>query len=271
MTTFRKGFLALSLMATLLPNASAEIAGKGSAHDGRIQTATYSPDNVFRIYAMKDRVTMIRLEEGETIDSDDGAMNVGKPGDPKNREWILGANKRGSVIMIKPSRYAEEPETNMIINTNRRTYLIELKLAKSLASMTYMLRFDYPKPAPVGETPFKGRDLNVNPCDGKINTQYQRRGDIAISPYQVWDNGTFTCFRFPTNAPRPVIYEVLPDGTESMVNMRTVNDITVVHGVSQEFRLRLNKLVMAVRSKVPNTGWYNYNGTTTGEIREVKK
>ncbi|EJZ4870349.1 TrbG/VirB9 family P-type conjugative transfer protein, partial [Salmonella enterica subsp. enterica serovar Cerro] len=71
--------------------------------------------------------------------------------------------------------------------------------------------------------------------------------------------------------PRPVIYEVLPDGTESMVNMRTVNDITVVHGVSQEFRLRLNKLVMAVRSKVPNTGWYNYNGTTTGEIREVKK
>ncbi|MEA7447059.1 TrbG/VirB9 family P-type conjugative transfer protein, partial [Salmonella enterica subsp. enterica serovar Montevideo] len=169
MTTFRKGFLALSLMATLLPNASAEIAGKGSAHDGRIQTATYSPDNVFRIYAMKDRVTMIRLEDGETIDSDDGAMNVGKPGDPKNREWILGANKRGSVIMIKPSRYAEEPETNMIINTNRRTYLIELKLAKSLASMTYMLRFDYPKPAPVGETPFKGRDLNVNPCDGKIN------------------------------------------------------------------------------------------------------
>lgn len=28
---------------------------------------------------MKDRVTMIRLEDGETIDSDDGAMNVGKP------------------------------------------------------------------------------------------------------------------------------------------------------------------------------------------------
>ncbi|KAF0656970.1 hypothetical protein L244_03985 [Salmonella enterica subsp. enterica serovar Worthington str. BCH-3194] len=77
MTTFRKGFLALSLMAVLLPNASAEIAGKGSAHDGRIQTAIYSPDNVFRIYAMKDRVTMIRLEDGETIDSDDGAMNVG--------------------------------------------------------------------------------------------------------------------------------------------------------------------------------------------------
>ncbi len=44
---FSQGVLALSLMAVLLPNASAEIAGKGSAHDGRIQTAIYSPDNVF--------------------------------------------------------------------------------------------------------------------------------------------------------------------------------------------------------------------------------
>ncbi|MDI5811442.1 TrbG/VirB9 family P-type conjugative transfer protein, partial [Salmonella enterica subsp. enterica serovar Anatum] len=53
---------------------------------------------VFRIYAMKDRVTMIRLEDGETIDSDDGAMNVGKPGDPKNREWCFSHRCRFGVI-----------------------------------------------------------------------------------------------------------------------------------------------------------------------------
>ncbi|ENF5697110.1 TrbG/VirB9 family P-type conjugative transfer protein, partial [Salmonella enterica] len=92
----------------------------------------------------------------------------------------------------------------------------------------------------------------------------------AISPSEVWDNGTFTCMRFPTNAPRPVVYEVLPDGTETLVNSHTVNDILVIHSVSTMYKLRLNKLVLAVRTSVNNTGYYNYNGTTTGEIREVK-
>ncbi|KFW97756.1 TrbG/VirB9 family P-type conjugative transfer protein [Pectobacterium carotovorum] len=267
---FRKELLAIFL-TVWLPQADAEISGQGATNDRRIQTALYSPDNIFRIYTMKNRTTIIQLETGETINTDAGAMSLGKPGGEQSPEWVLGANKEGRIIMIKPSSYAEEPETNLIISTNRRTYLFELKLAKNLASTTYLFRFDYPKPPVIGETPFTGRDINKNPCDGTINRQYQKRGDVAISPYSVWDNGTFTCFRFPTNAPRPVIYEVLPDGTESMVNMRPVNDIMVVHGVSQEFRLRLNKMVLAIRSKVNNTGWYNYDGTTTGDIREIKK
>ncbi|EEO4191271.1 TrbG/VirB9 family P-type conjugative transfer protein, partial [Salmonella enterica] len=120
------------------------------------------------------------------------------------------------------------------------------------------------------ESPFVGRDLNQNPCSGNQNRRYEKKGDLAISPSEVWDNGTFTCMRFPTNAPRPVVYEVLPDGTETLVNSHTVNDILVIHSVSTMYKLRLNKLVLAVRTSVNNTGYYNYNGTTTGEIREVK-
>lgn len=265
----KKSVIAL-LLITLIPCANAETGGKGSHLDRRVQTATYSPDNVYRIYAMKNRVTAIKLEAGETINMDNGALGVGKPGNQQNPEWLIGANKDGSMILIKPSQYAEEPETNVIINTNRRTYLFELRLAKSASAMTYLFRFDYPAPQKVGETPFKGREINSNPCNGVINRQYQKRGDMVLSPYEIWDNGTFTCLRFPTNAPRPVIYEVLPDGTESMVNTHSVNDILVVHGVSKMFRLRLNKLVLELRTTANNTGWYNYNGTTTGEVREVK-
>jgi len=262
--------LALCLAATL-PQASAETGGRGTRLDARIQSAMYSPDNIYRIYAMKNRVSSIKLELGETINTDSGAMNLGKPGSEANPEWLIGANKEGSMILIKPSQYAEEPETNLIINTNRRTYLFELKLAPNVSRMTYLFRFSYPQPPKVGETPFKGRDINVNPCSGTMNYSWQKRGDMTISPWRIWDNGTFTCLRFPSNAARPVIYEILPDGTESMVNWHQVNDIVVVHGVSREFRLRLNNLVLALRSKAPNTGWYNYNGTTTGEQREVKK
>lgn len=258
-------------LATLLPHAQAETGGRGTRLDARIQTALYSPDNIYRIYAMKNRVSSIKLEPGETINRESGAMNLGKPGSENTPEWLIGANKEGNLILIKPSQYAEEPETNLIINTNRRTYLFELKLARNVATMTYLFRFSYPQPPKVGETPFKGRTINVNPCSGVANEQYQKRGDLALSPYRIWDNGTFTCLRFPTNAPRPAIYEVLPDGTESMVPSHAVDDIVVVHAVSHEFRLRLNNLVLAMRTSKPNMGWYNYNGTTTGELREVKK
>ncbi|MBG6246655.1 conjugal transfer protein (plasmid) [Candidatus Symbiopectobacterium sp. 'North America'] len=253
----------------ILPVAGvrAETVGRGTQQDSRVQVAMYSPDQVYRIYTMKERPTAIQLQPGETINTDLGIFVPGK-----TNEWLIGSNKAGGMLIIKPSKYALDPDTNVLVNTNFRTYLFELKITDKPAQMTYLLRFNYPQPVKVGETPFKGLNINVNPCDGPaINRKYRKRGDVALSPSEIWDNGTFTCFRFPTNAPRPVIYQLLPDGTETRVNDHKVNDIVVVHSVSREFRLRLNKLVLALATQVNNTGSYNYSGTTTGETLEVIK
>jgi type IV secretion system protein VirB9 len=241
-------------------SVQAEAVGHGSDLDRRIQTAVYSADNVFRINAFIGRTSVVKLEAGETIRDKDGLMVMGDP-----NAWDIGPNKSGDMVAIKP-KTDQDPNTNFIVNTNKRTYVFELKLVKNVSSMTYLLRFDYPKPP---ETPFRGRSINLDPCSGRANRLYDKKGDMSISPTEVWDNGTFTCMRFPTNAPRPVIYQVLPDGRESVINFHTDNDIVVIHGVSAEFMLRLNNLVLAIRSRVSNTGYYNYNGTTNGEIREV--
>lgn len=243
----------------------AETTGKGTALDKRIQTAVYSPDNVYRLNTMKNRTTTIMFPPGETVNKGSGLIAAGYPG-----AWIIGANQDGNMVVVKPESNATEPETNIIINTNKHTYLFELKLTPNPVSMTYLLRFDYPAPPQPGKSPFHDRKLTVNPCDGNINREYQKKGDMVLSPSEVWDNGIFTCMRFPTNSPLPVIYQVLPDGSETLANYRPVNDILVVHGVSQQFRLRLNAMVLGLRTLKNNTGWYNYNGTTTGEIREVK-
>lgn len=261
----KKLILAAFFCAVFSPNLHAETVGKGTALDRRIQTAFYSSDNVYRLNTMKNRTSTIQFPPGETVNMGSGLIAAGNPG-----AWVIGANQDGNMVVVKPEINATEPNTNIIINTNKRTYLIELKLTSNPASMTYLLRFNYPEPPKTGKNPFYDRKLSVNPCDGKMNRDYQKQGDMALSPYEMWDNGTFTCLRFPTNAPRPVIYQVLPDGTETLANVRSVNDIMVVHGVSQQFRLRLNSLVLGLRTLQNNTGWYNYNGTTTGEIREVK-
>lgn len=252
-------FLLLSACTT---GALAETMGDGSIQDRRVQTAVYTPDNVFRIQAVIGRSSLLQFPPNETVNEDSGLIVSGDP-----TAWSIGANKAGNIVAIKPTT-DQEPNTNLMINTNKHTYLLELKLVKRVEDMTYALRFTYPEP------PKKvaiARSEPANPCDGPVqNGPYLRRGDMAISPTEGWDNGTFTCFRFATNAPRPVLYQVLPDGTETVANVRNEENVVVFHGVSQLFRFRLNGLVLEARPKQLISTGYNFKGTTTGETRELK-
>lgn len=239
--------------------AHSETMGERSFLDSRVQTAVYNPDNVYRVQAKIGRTSSIQLPPNETVMGRDGVITSGDP-----TAWELGLNQTGNLITLKPKN-DQDPDTNFTINSNRHTYLLELKLVQNLSDMTYLLRFKHPdKPKPV---PF---DLVSDPCSGLRSGPYQKRGERSLAPTEAWDNGTFTCFRFPTNLPRPVVYQVLPDGTETLANVRPVRDILVVHGVSHLFRLRLNSLVMEMRPTQALGTSYNFNGTTTGEFREVK-
>jgi len=240
--------------------AHAETMGERSLLDSRVQTAVYNPDNVYRVQAKIGRTSSIQLPPNETVMGRDGVITSGDPS-----AWELGLNQTGSLITLKPKN-DKDPDTNFTINSNRHTYLLELKLVKNISDMTYLLRFkhpDLPKPVPL--------DLVADPCSGLRSGPYQKRGERSLAPSEAWDNGTFTCFRFPTNLPRPVVYQVLPDGTETLANVRPVRDILVVHGVSHLFRLRLNGLVMELKPTQALGTSYNFNGTTTGQVREVKR
>lgn len=254
--------LGIALVAWM-PFVMAETMGRGSFVDARIQTAVFSPDDVYRVQVTVGRTALVQLPYDESVNSDQGLMTTGDPA-----AWALGVNQSGNLIAIKPTT-EDEPNTNLIISTNRRTYVLELKLVRKVADSTYVLRFQYPEDRK--KLPVPSRTYNDNPCDGALqNRAYQKQGDMALSPSEMWDNGTFTCLRFAASTPRPVIYQVLPDGTESMTNARTVDNILVVHGVSTDFRLRLNNQVLALRTRQVGSS-FNYSGTTTGQQREVKR
>lgn len=264
--TSRLRVMGLSVLAlgalNLTAAVKAETMGSKSYLDSRIQTAMYSPDEVYRLHAIVGRSSLIQFEKGETVNLESGLIVNGD-----KDAWELGATLDGTALTLKP-KTDEDPNTNLIIKTNKRIYPVDLVLVKRLADSTYILRWTYPVPPDAKKVPV--RDLNPNPCDGVMNRDYQRRGDKAVSPYEVWDNGTFTCARFPTNMPRPVVYEVLPDGTEMLANVRTVQNILVVHGVGTLYRFRLNNQVLEVRTRQRLGGFYNYNQTTTGDVRVIK-
>ncbi len=161
--------LAFFVISAIVSTVQAETSGRGTQLDRRIQTATYSPDNVFRINASVGRATIVQFEDGETIRRDNGIMAMGDPS-----AWEVGPNKSGDAVTVKP-KTDQEPDTNFIIKTNKRTYVLELKLVKDISKTTYLLRFNYPKPPEPGESPFVGRDLNQNPCSGNQNRRYEKK------------------------------------------------------------------------------------------------
>nr|WP_250645350.1 TrbG/VirB9 family P-type conjugative transfer protein [Escherichia coli] len=72
---------------------------------------------------------------------------------------------------------AEEPDTNVTVQTNKHIY--PLYLISTTKQPTYILRFNYPKPPSatvMTERPF--------PCTdgGIINGHYQLKGDKSIFP-----------------------------------------------------------------------------------------
>ena len=69
-----------------------------------------------------------------------------------------------------------------------------------------------------------------------------------FTPSSVWDDGTFTYFRFPRNAPVPAIFQH-NNGRERTVNSTQVEDgVLRVSGVGREWVLRLGDEIVCIQS-----------------------
>ena len=137
---------------------------------------------------------------------------------------------------------------------------------KNRNSAYWGIRFSYPDMKKAPTNPW------ARPCQGgTYNYRYFAQGeekDKKIFPLEVWDNGTFTCFKFPIGGDLPVIFKKLPDGKEGLVNSHIENDYIVIHEINDEYRVRLGDLVVGVKTdklKARQT----INGTTNGKTREV--
>ncbi|MFC0931345.1 TrbG/VirB9 family P-type conjugative transfer protein [Pasteurella multocida] len=237
--------------------AQAEAVPQGTKYDNRIRNVVYNPDNVTRVNVAAGAATLIQFHSSEFISEVEGGLGLGD-----SEAWAV--NVKGNNIWIKPIDV--EPDTNLTIVTNKRTYLFNLVSVKNRNSAYWGIRFSYPdmKKAPINPW--------ARPCQGgTYNYRYFVQGeekDKKIFPLEAWDNGTFTCFKFPIGGDLPVIFKKLPDGKEGLVNSHVENDYIVIHEINNEYRIRLGDLVVGVKTdklKARQT----INGTTNGKTREV--
>ena len=113
-------------------NAAARVEPERTSYFNAIQQYAYTDGALFQIYTAPGQITDIMLQEGEEL------VGPGPVASGDTVRWIIGDTVSGSGaarrvhILVKPTR--ADIRTNLIINTNRRTYHLELSATNS----TYM-------------------------------------------------------------------------------------------------------------------------------------
>ena len=217
----------------LTPGAApAESIPRSGPNDQRVRIATYQDGQVFRLNVSLTHVTTVEFGEGESIRSIIAGDTVG---------FEIDGVPGGRAFAIKP--LARGVHTNVTVYTNRRSYYFNVQEVSS--PTFYVVQFRYP-----GDN---RRPANAI-AQAAPNTNYGASARTEFTPTRVWDDGTFTYFAFPKNAPIPAIFRYA-GGRERTVNTGAVEDGVIrVSGVNGQWVLRLGEEVVCVSAAPPQGG-----------------
>ena len=240
--------------------------------DPRLRELQYDPRAVVTVPVKRGVVTHVVLDADEVITE----LGAGLGGDCSKPDavWCVAAQPGGRNIFVKPKSGASAPN-NLAVVTDRRTHAfrfvvlpdgdgrppvyrlvvkapvlrpavtLPVATVPSLALPQLLLQTPL-VPAPSAEELIAER---MKATAQVLNSQYsiaEGAGSQDIVPTLVFDDGRFTYFRFPGNREVPAVFQVLPDGSESLVNTRMEEDLLVVDRVSRRLMLRAGQAVIGV-------------------------
>jgi type IV secretion system protein TrbG len=221
-------------------NAAARVQPTGSAYANAAQIYQYAEGALFQVYTAPGRITDITLEEGEAL-SGTGPVAAGD-----TVRWVIGDTESGSGpnrrvhILVKPTR--ADLQTNLVINTNRRTYHLELRATP----VTYMASVAWRYPADEALAAASNIERYTVPSVAieQLNFNYKISGDrTPWSPVRVFDDGRQTFIEFApsvTQGELPPLFVGGADGKAAdLVNYRVSGHRMVVDRLFTRAELRL--------------------------------
>jgi type IV secretion system protein TrbG len=228
-----------------LANAAARVQPTRGGYLNAVQVYPFADGALYQVYAAPGQVTDIALQEGEQL------VGSGPVAAGDTVRWIIGDTESGTAaakkvhILVKPTR--PELVTNLVINTDRRTYHLELRSTERtyMASVSWI----YPQDklialrrrnawadavAPV-ET---GLDIN------NLRFRYAIDGDNPPwRPLRAFDDGKKVYIAFPRGIAQgemPPLFIIGPAGkTSELVNYRVRGNHMIVDRLFAAAELRL--------------------------------
>lgn len=269
--------IAIMALAWAVP-ASASVTPGACATDEHVRCAVYDVTTSYRVPYRLGEAVVIQFEPGETVDDPASGLGTGVPSG-----WSVAG--QGNWFMFKPA--IRKADTNFVIVTSRRRYVFSFETATRGEVALWSLSFDYPDTRAKADAAAKakadraravadggtGDAVDVSESgSGRRNDDYDMKGDIALAPTALWDDGRFTYFQYDTSRQTPEIYRILADGTEAVPSRHVDGDTIVIQDTAPGFVLRLGKTVLAVRNNgYSPDGTFNRSGTTVpGWVRVLK-
>lgn len=227
-------------------NGAARVEPSSQGWVNAVQVYPFSEGALYQVYAAPGQVTDIALEPGEQL-TGPGPVAAGD-----TVRWVIGDTVSGNGpdarvhILLKPVRAGLG--TNLVINTDRRTYHVEL----SSAARTYMasVSWTYAQDRlialkrqatsaavapPAATAPLAALDA--------LNFQYRIDGDRpAWRPLRAFDDGRQVMIEFaPTvaSAELPPLWVLGDKGEAQLVNYRVAGRYMVVDRLFDVAELRL--------------------------------
>ena len=225
-------------------NAAARVQPVRNGFINSMQVYPFVDGALYQVYASPGQITDIGLQPGEQL------VGSGPVAAGDTVRWIIGDTESGTGaakqvhILVKPTR--ADLMTNLVINTDRRTYHMELRSTPT----TYMasVSWQYPQDqlialrrqnqqAEATQPVANGIDL------ARVNFRYEVTGDRAPwRPLRAFDDGKQIFIEFPRGIGQgemPPLFVVGPEGdTSELVNYRVRGNYMIVDRLFAAAELR---------------------------------
>jgi len=240
-------------LALSFPTFAATLPIAGGS-DPRIQYFSFLEGDVYELPLTVGIVTTLVFDDEATLTS----AQIGD-----SSSWHVERLSTKNMLALKPLR--NDGATNLTVTDSEgRLYTFDLKPQPSYAGgSVYRIHFSYPdrdhkrrqEKAKLDIQRAKFREM----LDGRreANRAYTYAGAASLRPTRMFDDGTKTYLSFPKNAPRPAIFLVNPDGTERIVEHRSVDEFLIVDLVGRQFTLRDGTAATCLFNKAYNAGVYD--------------
>ncbi|WP_234053607.1 MULTISPECIES: P-type conjugative transfer protein TrbG [unclassified Xanthobacter] len=239
-------------------NAAARIQPVRNGFINAVQVYPFSAGALYQVYAAPGQVTDIALQPGEQL------VGTGPVAAGDTVRWIVGDTESGAGdrkqvhILVKPTR--PDLETNLVINTNLRTYHMELRSTEK----TYMasVSWQYPQDELIALRRQNARAAEVQPVAAgvdisKLNFRYAIEGDDAPwRPLRAFDDGAKVYIEFPSGIAQgemPPLFVIGPAGGSELVNYRARQNYYVVDRLFAAAELRLGDKDSEKRVRITRT------------------
>jgi type IV secretion system protein TrbG len=240
-------------------NAAARVQPVRDGFINAVQVYPFTRGALYQLYTAPGQITDIALQPGEQL------VGSGPVAAGDTVRWIIGDTESGTGatrqihILVKPTR--ADLTTNLVINTDRRTYHMELRSTAS----TYMasVSWQYPEDqlialrrqnadaqaaAPIAN----GVDLSA------LNFRYGIEGDNPPwRPLRAFDDGRQVFIEFPRGIGQgemPPLFVIGPEGkTSELVNYRVRGNYIVVDRLFAAAELRFGSAHRQQRIRIVRT------------------